>query len=326
MVAEGYEWKQLVNHYLYEGDEPLAYSLAAGCKSNIYDCKSSANSTTIIAGAALVHLATAYRFNFRDLGIEALAMASCLYSSGLASKSMASQHISSSERSTSILSVLAGFRDNTRFKSADRGPTPEALRETVISEHLDKWRFASTSEDTSHSTEDLADALKDAQIVSVLHALVCIGRANPEKSKSTATLDTSDPFAPLLFSAALRTILPQAPAGFAVPLLRQWFHLMMLTYLDYEFPDIYGKPSWDASMPNNVSLSWKAVIHSSKQDAIQPGAVQTVLALQTAAETWGDDVDLDTVIGEKHPGDQVDQGRSFWLKAAHTVVFGISQT
>jgi len=32
MVAEGYEWKQLVNHYLYEGEEPLAYSLVADCK------------------------------------------------------------------------------------------------------------------------------------------------------------------------------------------------------------------------------------------------------------------------------------------------------
>lgn len=31
MVAEGYEWKQLINHYLYEGEVPLAYSLAAGC-------------------------------------------------------------------------------------------------------------------------------------------------------------------------------------------------------------------------------------------------------------------------------------------------------
>lgn len=56
MVAEGYEWKQLMNKYLYEGDEPLAYSFAAGCKSmpasNVFD--SDANACSQLA----LHLST----------------------------------------------------------------------------------------------------------------------------------------------------------------------------------------------------------------------------------------------------------------------------
>jgi len=212
------------------------------------------------------------------------------------------------------LSILAGFRNDTRLKS-------EALRETVIGEHLDKWTFACASEDSPHSTQDLANALKEAHIVSVLHELSCIDRMNLEEP---ATLGTTDPLTPLVFSAALRTILPQAPAGFAVPLLRQWLYLMMLTYLDIEFPDIYGKAEWNASTHDNESHSWKAVVYLSKQGVTQSDAAQTVLALQTAAETWGDDVDLKAVFGERYSESQLD-GRNFWLKAAYTMVHDIAQ-
>jgi len=32
LAGMGYDWKQLIEHYLYEIEEPLAYSLVSGCK------------------------------------------------------------------------------------------------------------------------------------------------------------------------------------------------------------------------------------------------------------------------------------------------------
>jgi len=32
LVAHGYDWKQLLEHYLYDGDAPLINSLVSGCK------------------------------------------------------------------------------------------------------------------------------------------------------------------------------------------------------------------------------------------------------------------------------------------------------
>lgn len=267
-------------------------------------------------------------------------MASCLYSAPLASTAIAPQHAGASGKTSSILLILAEFSRDARFKKHtpnSDSSQPQSF-ETVVVDCLNRWTHASNLEDSQYSSEIVRDALKEVQVVAVILALACAKGTDPTKTKTASSMVTSNILTPLIFSDALRTILPHAPAGFAIPLLRQCLRLMILSYVVNETTDIS-----DTTVHNSFeslgggAMSWKSVTHqlqSSDRAVGHRGAVQAVLALQTAAETWGDDVELSAVAGLNQLSDQANNddemrqtyGQNFWLKAASVLTSNMAQS
>jgi len=106
-------------------------------------------------------------------------------------------------------------------------------------------------------------------------------------------------------------------------------------------PSIHDRPLPTLFESTNEAdeLSWKDVIYHSKalkNAERHSDAVQAILTLQTATETWGDDVDLTAVtdVNEDHTDEQIGhnnslkipRGQNFWLRAAHTLVSTMLKT
>lgn len=280
------------------------------------------------AGAALLHLATAHRFNSRDLGIEALAMLSCIHDPLIHrhfSDSTYEDH-SSSNSSCSVLEVLNNIATDHRF--LDMSPTSATdilqKRESGIIDHCGSCALISSA---SPSPAELQEALRQAQIAGAVLALR-YAMANFAGEPTSADL-----LIPLLTSDALRVLLPSMPARFVLPLLRQWLLLTILTYIQSGRPRLdmskltYYLP-WHTPTPAQV---WKNVVHdtlsaiTSSPNRSGERLAQAVLALKTAEDTWGGDVGaVDLGHGPETAESQTQQeldhveeiGQHWWLKAA----------
>ena len=302
--------------------------------ANIKQCHKSASANRpCTASSALIHLATGYRFNSRDIGMEALAMLACLHDRDLPKYSIdhALTRPSSYASTSSILKILHRVAADNRFTDVASLSQADVLRkrEDAVLDHWNSWDVSSTASTPASARK----ALEQVQL-----AAVALAVSNPSISSSNSPASNADLLVPLRSAHAVRVLLPLAPARFIVPFLRQWLLSTILLYVSA------GCPKIDISHLNRVSFdedrnkAYKHVRHtilsraSSTESSSQ--TLQALVALAAAEACWGQDLSAEAqqglVVGglakqademtEEQAKTQEKNRCDWWLKAAMMLV------
>ncbi|EAW09388.1 questin oxidase family protein [Aspergillus clavatus NRRL 1] len=257
LVRDGYDWKQVLTHYLYSGREPLFSSLVSDL------------------GHPLIHLGYAFEMSSREVAMEALGLAATCYSDihkyfddPSYSKAEASYH------STSMFEVLSKVRADQRFNGLFATPGDNNLdtlfrhHEAALLDHWNAWKIENPVEQFRESQE-LAAAL-----------LVATHQDSTDKYDFFLVHI-------LTTSHAVRILLPFVPGRFQIPLVRQWWLLTLAVYIAQLRPEI------DLDRIRNYDLKgrdwkWAANQAVTTEHSTDAHYVKAIRALREAATTWGD--------------------------------------
>jgi len=256
MVLSGYNWKQVLSRYLFEGKEPLVNCLIAGL------------------GHPLIHLGYAYELSSRELAMEALGLATTSYDF-LHKYLDDASYMKPSTYSTSYpIEILRKVAQDKRFdnlfdhQGADNiGPLFEK-HEAAVLEHWNAWSLPNAKRQFEE-TQYAAVAL-----------LVGTHEAESERAYDFFLVHL------LTTSHAVRILLPLIPAKFHVSLVRQWWLLTLAVYIAQIRPkvdvgriieyDVKGR-DWAWVDKQAVEGKW----------ALDAHYVKGLRAMKEAARTWG---------------------------------------
>lgn len=145
-------------------------------------------------------------------------------------------------------------------------------REEVVLDHWNAWDI---------SVDTLQEGLHLAQRAAVA---VLVASKKPGKKYDFFLCHV------LTSSHAVRILLPDVPAKFHVPLIRQWFLFLILAYVGQLRPEIDTKLIEDFQ-PQEGADSWKYVKHRALNSEYATDAhwVKALRAMMVAEETWGED-------------------------------------
>ncbi|KAF2467511.1 uncharacterized protein BDR25DRAFT_266949 [Lindgomyces ingoldianus] len=256
LVTKRYDWKLLLDEYLYEGKEPLINGLVSGL------------------GHPLIHLGYAYELNSRTVAIEALALGTCFYSPLHKYLDNPSYTKPSTWHSASLIGILQRVRDDKRFdglydhRSGDISKVLEK-REEAFLEYWNTW-------DLSNPKEQFEESQKTA-------VALFVGTDLPEKAKFDFFLVHL-----LTSSHAVRILLPLVPAKYHINLVRQWWLFTLAVYIAQVRPEIKLDMISDYDLKGR---SWNFVVDKALRSAHSVDAhfVKALRSMKVAAETWGDD-------------------------------------
>ncbi|RKU40858.1 hypothetical protein DL546_003511 [Coniochaeta pulveracea] len=196
----GYDWKKVVERFMFQGDQPLVNGLIGGL------------------GHPLIHLGYAYEFNNREVGMEALSLACCQYNFLHKYLDDATYTKPAPFSSTSPRELLDKLADDKRLDGLFQEPgfaNIEPLfekHESIVLEYWNAWSLNNPVEQFRESQE-AAVALLVSTVAPGTHAynfFVC------------HILTTSH---------AVRVLLPLIPAKFHLSLVRQWWLLVLAVYV-----------------------------------------------------------------------------------------------
>ncbi|KAG4026601.1 hypothetical protein MFRU_038g00050 [Monilinia fructicola] len=248
-----YDWKALVEEYLYSGKAPLVNGLTSGL------------------GHPLIHLGYAVELNSRELAIEALSLTSTCYNFMHKYLDDPSYTKASTYNTTSPLEILHKIHADSRLDGVLDEPSPANItklfeeHEDFILEHWNAW-----------SINDPQKQFQDSQEAAV-HLLV------QTVKPGTHAYDFFVVHV-LTTSHAVRILLPFVPAKFQISLIRQWWLLTIAVYCAQMRPkineDIEQKPGkgWKYVEDKAINGSW----------ATDPHYVKAIRAIKEIAFTWGD--------------------------------------
>ncbi|KAF2109467.1 hypothetical protein BDV96DRAFT_502678 [Lophiotrema nucula] len=263
LVQKRYDWKSLLEEYLFEGKEPLVNGMISGRKIPL----------SLIVAHPLIHLGYAHELNSRTVAIEALALGTCFYSDLHKYLDDPKYTKPSSRSSNSILDILVKVKEDKRFdglydhRSGDISKVLEE-QEAAFLEYWNAWELPNPTEQFEQSQQ---------AAVAILMAT-----APPEKTKFDFFLVHL-----LTSSHAVRILLPLIPAKFHVSLVRQWWLFTLAVYIAQMRPDI------DLDRINNFDLTdrdWKFVNDKAlnSRHSLDAHFVKALRSMKVASETWGD--------------------------------------
>ncbi|KAI6249331.1 Questin oxidase [Erysiphe necator] len=250
-----YNWRDLVNEYLFHGEEPLINGITSGL------------------GHPLIHLAYAFELSCKELAIEALAQASLEYD--FMHKYFDDPSYtkpSTTFTSTSPLKILQKIHDDTRFDNIFTQPGPTNIeplfsqRENQVLEYWNSWTI-------ENPIEQFKDSQNDA--ITLLTQTVESGH-NKFDFFLVHILTTSH---------AIRILLPLIPPRFHLNLVRQWWLLTIAVYIAQLRPVIRNNP---VELPPNKDWNYvqdQAIRGTWSKDAHY---VKAIRAIKETASTWGD--------------------------------------
>ncbi|KAI1425326.1 cell cycle checkpoint protein RAD17 [Xylaria sp. FL1777] len=258
VMEHNYNWKKVVEEYLYSGEEPLVNCLVSGL------------------GHPLIHLGYAFEMDSKEIAMEALGLASTEYS--FLHKYMDDPSYTkpspSSLKSTNPLELLTKMANDQRVQDLFKEPGFQNLgplfenHEDLVMEYWNAW-----------SLEDPKKQFQDSQeaAVSLLVATVPPG-AHSYNFVVVHLLTTSH---------AVRILLPVIPKKFHISLVRQWWLLTVAVYAIYKCPKI--DPD-NIGPGDGVAKQWNYVENKVVTSAYATDAhfVKAVRAIKEAAMTWGD--------------------------------------
>ncbi|KAF7588849.1 hypothetical protein BBP40_005096 [Aspergillus hancockii] len=257
LVRQGYDWKQVLEDYLFSGKEPLFNSLVNDL------------------GHPLIHLAYSSETSSREVGMEALTLAATCY--GKMNKYLDDPSYSQAESSyssTSPLEILEKVRADKRFNGLFGTPGDNNIdiilreHEPALLDHWNAWKIENPVEQFRQSQE-LAAALLTAT--------------------QTQISDKYDFFLvhTLTTSHAVRILLPLIPGRFQYPLVRQWWLLTLVVYIAQLRPEINFDRINDFDLEGR---DWKWTSHKAVKGQYSTDAhyVKAIRAIKEAAATWGD--------------------------------------
>ncbi|KKY19077.1 hypothetical protein UCDDS831_g05709 [Diplodia seriata] len=273
----GHDWKAMTEKYLFDGPNPLINNIICGL------------------GHALIHLGYAYELSSRTLAPEALVLATCFYNAQhkyLDDPSYTQPPPATNPSSGDPLELLRRLRADTRFDDAEthlfayhKGDAniatllASAPHEAAV---LEYWNALAVP---ANDPTAIFEAVQRAAV----ELLVATkggddGKENGEEEKYDFFLVHA-----LTTSHALRRLLPGLPARCHVPLVRQWWLLVVTVYVAQHRPaverrrvedvDLDGR-DWDGFVVGEAALRgrWRNDAHY----------VKALRAMKNAADTWGD--------------------------------------
>lgn len=207
LVSKRYNWKQLLNDYLFEGKEPLINSLISGL------------------GHPLIHLGYAYELDSRTVAIEALALSTCFYNFLHKYLDDPSYTKPSTFSSSSPLDILHKVGQDKRLdglfdhQGLDNLDKLFAEHEDIVMEYWNAWGLPNPKEQFEESQKTAV-----ALLVATHHP------GNENFDFFLVHLLTS--------SHAVRILLPIIPTQFHVALVRQWWLFTVAVYIAQLRPEI----------------------------------------------------------------------------------------
>ncbi|KAI0998273.1 hypothetical protein K3495_g9921 [Podosphaera aphanis] len=248
-----YNWKTMVEEYLFSGDEPLFHGLVSGL------------------GHPLIHLAYAYELTCKELAIEALAQTSVCYD--ILHKYLDSPHYTKpSDVIFSPRQILDRIQNDTRLDNLFSDPGPTNIV-PLLTHHeeivLEYWNMLAADNSPSQ-----LQACQDAAIDLLTHTVQTGTKAYDFFIVHVLTT-----------SHAARILLPFIPKQFHLNLLRQLWLLTICVYIAQLRPEIKYKPE---TIPPGTS--WAHVEQKSLQGSWATDAhyIKAIRAIKEAAFTWGD--------------------------------------
>jgi hypothetical protein len=248
LVARRYDWKVLLEDYLYKGKEPLVNGLVSGREWVLQE--SVASDLTVLVAHPLIHLGYAYELDSRTVAIEALALGACFYSPLHKYMDDPTYTKPGDFRSTSLLEILQKVREDKRFdglydhRSGDISKVFEEGEDAFL-EYWNAWDL-----------EDPKAQFEESQKTAVA---ILMGTDLPEGSKFDFF------FVHLLTSShAVRIILPLVRPKFQESLVRQWWLFTLAVYIAQTRPRI------DLDVIENYKLegrNWKFVVDKALNSA-----------------------------------------------------------
>ncbi|OAP61979.1 hypothetical protein AYL99_04182 [Fonsecaea erecta] len=271
MVLEGYDWKRVVEKYLFErGDatkgepnaEPMFHCLTGGL------------------GHSLIHLGYAYELNSREVAMEALGLAATCYDQKLAQlleTAAAPANPLTPSSTNDLFEVFARVHGDSRLDGVFTHPGGENLTRllsdaaltSVLLEHFHAWQIVDPTRDFAQS-QALATAL-----------LIASGPSVGGHGWDFLLVHL------LTTSHAVRVLIPFLPAPHHhVPLVREWLLIALAIYITQLRPaiktehvtdvDLRGR-SWDDVTHRAVEGQWKFDAHF----------VKACRAMREAERLWG---------------------------------------
>ncbi|KAJ5930631.1 hypothetical protein N7466_006124, partial [Penicillium verhagenii] len=257
LVRLNYDWKEVVEEYLFSGDEPIFSSILADL------------------GHPLIHLAYAYETNSREVAIEALGLASVCYNSThkYLDEPIYSQ-TSPSYQTTSLFEILDKVRSDTRFDDLPSTPDHHNLlntHEAAVLEHWNAWKI-----------EDPLAQFRESQELAAALFSATHGAQQKYDFFLVHVLTTSH---------AVRVLLPLIPARLQIPLLRQWWLMALTTFIGQHRLEIRMERVENYELEGR-GWEWVAGKAVKGEYSVDVHYVKAVRALEQMAGTWEDGEDF----------------------------------
>ncbi|KAK5628117.1 hypothetical protein RRF57_003832 [Xylaria bambusicola] len=256
VMRHNYNWKRLVDEYLYDGKEPLFNCLIGGL------------------GHPLIHLGYAYEMDNKEIAIEALGLASTEYDFFHKYLDDPSYTKSSALKTSNTLELLTQMSSDKRVADLFQEPGYQNLEplfkdhEELVMEYWNAW-----------SLDDPTKQFQESQEAAVSLLVATVPPGTHSYNFFVVHLLTT--------SHAVRILLPMIPAKYHISLVRQWWLLTVAVYLIFKCPKIDP----DNIKPTDVSgKQWNYVEDKALNSAYSTDAhfVKAIRAIKEAAKTWGD--------------------------------------
>ena len=273
LVLNGYDWRKLLDKYLFQGKEPLINCVIAGRELSIIIVEPRRKLTRAV-GHPLIHLGYAYELSSRELAMEALGLTTTSYNFLHKYIDVNPKAKEMADSTPSLISILNTVARDQRFDALfdhKGGDNIEALfmeHEELVLEYWNTWSISCPKqqfEDSQHAATALLAATQGAGNVSYDFFLVHI----------------------LTTSHAVRILLPMIPTEFHVPLLRQWWLLALAVYISQLRPLIETQSilGYDVDQKNWHWVETEAIEGIWACDA---HFVKAIRAMREMAKTWDD--------------------------------------
>ncbi|KAK8212258.1 hypothetical protein HDK77DRAFT_382195 [Phyllosticta capitalensis] len=257
LAALGNDWKKLVEKFLLSGKEPLINNLICGL------------------GHPMIHMHYAYELSSKILAPEALTLSACFHNSMhvyLDDPSYTKPPVKPTEEPMAILNDYV--RNDKRFDNVF-----QTSGDTNTYDIFDKREGAVLEYWNDLVIKDATALFKKCQKLAV--GLVVATHQAGQKYDFFLVHG-------LTTSHAVRHLLPQFPAKYHVPLVRQWWLFVIATYISQLRPEIdldriekfdRQERDWDFVVKQALEGHWRNDAHY----------VKALRAMKSAAETWGDE-------------------------------------
>ncbi|KAG8626559.1 hypothetical protein KVT40_005504 [Elsinoe batatas] len=258
LAQHGYDWKEVVHEFLFEGPEPLVNNLICGLAH------------------PLIHLGYAFELSSPTVAIEALALTACFYNDQHKYLDDPAYTKPAPEPTTDLLEILGRVARDERFEgfvTERNGGEVDALftdpeKEKVLLEYWNSWEIT----DPKKQFEDSQKAA----------AALLVGAPSEKQPKYDFFLVHA-----LTASHAVRVLLPLLPAKWHLSLVRQWWLFALSAYV------MELRPVVDLSRVEDFDpkgRGWDFVEQQTLRSEFATDAhfVKGCRALRVAADTWGD--------------------------------------
>ncbi|KAI1767412.1 hypothetical protein GGR53DRAFT_518480 [Hypoxylon sp. FL1150] len=255
-LKHNYQWKGVVEEYLYKGKEPLIDCLIGGL------------------GHPLIHLAYAYEVDSREVGMEALGMAATQYNFLHKYIDDSSYTKPSPIKPSQPLDLFMKLADDKRLDGLFKEGGPQNIeslfqkQEDIVLEYWNAWT--------------LDDPVKDFELSQEAAVAVLVATVPPGTHSYNFYICHV-----LTTSHAVRILLPFIPPEFRIKLVRQWWLFAIAVYITCLRPKIDP----DYIKPGDVAgKQWNYVEDKALNGAYSTDAhyVKALRAMKEAARTWGD--------------------------------------